>query len=350
MTKILTTDDFDYSLDPASIAQHPLENRAASKMMHMDRDTGKFEILSFDHFEDFMLAGDVLVLNETKVIPARLFGARPGKEEKIEVLLLKQERPDVWECLVKPGKKMKVGSVVHFGNLLTGEVVDILDDGGRLIHLTYDGIFEEVLDALGEMPLPPYITERLEDKDRYQTVYAKHAGSAAAPTAGLHFTPEMLVSLREKGVRIAPLTLHVGLGTFRPVKVHDISSHKMHEEWYHIDKDVVDTIQQAKKRGNRIFAVGTTSLRVLETIGEALLTNEPQEYTGWTALFVTPGFSFHVVDALLTNFHLPKSTLMMLVSAFSSREFILHAYEEAQNAGFRFFSFGDCMLLTKGFL
>lgn len=342
----LTTDDFDYPLDESLIAQHPLEDRSHSKMLHMDKDTGEMDFHHFCDFPSFLEKGDVVVLNETKVMPARIFGARPGKEEKIEVLLLKQVQPDVWECLVKPGKKMREGSVVHFGNILKGTVIEVRDDGNRFVQLEYEGIFEEVLDQLGEMPLPPYITERLDDQDRYQTIYAKHTGSAAAPTAGLHFTPEVFQTLKEKGVIIAPVTLHVGLGTFRPVKVDNIAEHKMHEEWYDLPQSTVEEIRAAKERGNRIFAIGTTSLRVLETVGANVFVGEARSFTGWTALFVTPGFTFHVVDCLLTNFHLPKSTLMMLVSAFSSREHILNAYAEAQRQHFRFFSFGDCMLLT----
>lgn len=345
MKNKLTTQDFDYPLDESKIAQHPPEKRDAAKMLVLDRNSGQIQHTVFTSFPSFLTEKDVVVINDTRVMPARLYGHRQGKEEKIELLLLRRLSDDTWECIGRPGKKIRVGSYLFFGDRLQAEIIAVTHDGNRIVRFFYEGIWEEVLDALGEMPLPPYIHEKLRDRNRYQTVYAKHDGSAAAPTAGLHFTEETFLHLKEKGIPVAPLTLHVGLGTFRPVQTEEIESHHMHAEWYTLPEQTVQAIQAAKKRGGRVVAIGTTSLRVLETVGARLLTNTPQTYSGWSELFVRPGFRFGVTDALLTNFHLPKSTLLMLVSAFSSREAILQAYAEADQNGYRFFSFGDCMLL-----
>ncbi len=340
----MKTKDFYYDLPQELIAQHPIEHRADSRLLILDRNTGEINHRHFKDIIDYLKSGDTLVLNDTRVLPARLFGSREGKEEKIEFLLLKKLSDNTWETLVKPGKKAKIGSKVEFGNgLLNGEIVDIGEDGTRLIKFKYDGIFEEILDKLGEMPLPPYITERLEDKERYQTVYAKHPGSAAAPTAGLHFTKELLKRIEGKGINIVYLTLHVGLGTFRPVKVDDINDHHMHSEYYQLSKEAAEIINKAKKSGGRIISVGTTSIRTLETVADE--NGMVREASGWTDIFIYPGYKFKTVDALITNFHLPESTLMMLVSAFSTREIIMNAYKEAVDERYRFFSFGDSMFI-----
>lgn len=340
----MKTKDFYYDLPQELIAQHPIEHRADSRLLILDRNTGEINHRHFKDIIDYLKSGDTLVLNDTRVLPARLFGSREGKEEKIEFLLLKKLSDNTWETLVKPGKKAKIGSKVEFGNgLLNGEIVDICEDGTRLIKFKYDGIFEEILDKLGEMPLPPYITERLEDKERYQTVYAKHPGSAAAPTAGLHFTKELLKRIEGKGINIVYLTLHVGLGTFRPVKVNDINDHHMHSEYYQLSKEAAEIINKTKKSGGRIISVGTTSIRTLETVSDE--NGMVREASGWTDIFIYPGYKFKTVDALITNFHLPESTLMMLVSAFSTREIIMNAYKEAVDERYRFFSFGDSMFI-----
>ena len=342
----MKTDDFNFDLDEKLIAQHPLENRDHSRLLVMERKTGEIEHRVFYDILEYLNEGDVLVLNDTKVLPARLFGNRIGKDEKIEILLLKNCEDKSWECLVRPGKKMKIKSKVEFGNgLLNGEVVDIKEDGTRIIKFKYEGIFEEVLDELGTMPLPPYIKENLEDKDRYQTVYSKNTGSAAAPTAGLHFTNELLSKIRDKKVNIAFVTLHVGLGTFRPVKVDDIKEHNMHSEYYEITEKTANIINEGIMNKKNIIAVGTTSVRTLETVARDYGKIIP--VTGWTDIFIYPGFKFNVVDSLITNFHLPKSTLMMLVSAFSSKENIINAYNIAIENNYRFFSFGDAMFMKK---
>ena len=340
----MKTKDFYYDLPQELIAQHPIEHRSDSRLLILDRNTGEINHRHFKDIIDYLKSGDTLVLNDTRVLPARLFGSREGKEEKIEFLLLKKLSDNTWETLVKPGKKAKIGSKVEFGNgLLNGEIVDIGEDGTRLIKFKYDGIFEEILDKLGEMPLPPYITERLDDKERYQTVYAKHPGSAAAPTAGLHFTKELLKRIEEKGINIVYLTLHVGLGTFRPVKVDDINDHHMHSEYYQLSREAAEIINKTKKSGGRIISVGTTSIRTLETVADE--NGMVREASGWTDIFIYPGYKFKTVDALITNFHLPESTLMMLVSAFSTREIIMNAYKEAVDERYRFFSFGDSMFI-----
>lgn len=343
----MKTDDFDFELDESLIAQFPLKDRSSSKLLVINRDNKEIEHRIFKNIVEYIDEGDVLVLNDTKVIPARLFGSRIGREEAIEVLLLKKQEDNVWEALVKPGKKMKIGSKIQFGDgKLFGEVVDISEDGERFIKFSYNGIFEEILDELGAMPLPPYIHEKLEDKDRYQTVYAKNKGSAAAPTAGLHFTEELLRELEKKGVKIAKVTLHVGLGTFRPVKVENVLEHKMHNEYYEVPQATVDIINEAKKNGKRIFAVGTTSVRTLESVYRDK--GKLVECKGDTDIFIYPGFEFKVVDCLITNFHLPKSTLIMLVSAFATKDIIMNAYGEATKNKYRFFSFGDAMLIKTG--
>lgn len=340
----MKTDDFDFNLDESRIAQHPIPNRDMSKLLVMDRFSGDIEHRVFYDIRDYLKPGDVLVVNDTKVIPARLFGHRRDKEESIEVLMLKRVEGDRWESLVRPGKKMRIGSEVFFGDgELSCVVVDILEDGTRVVEFKYEGIFEERLDELGEMPLPPYIKEKLNEKDRYQTVYAKYDGSAAAPTAGLHFTPELLKSLELNGVIIKSVTLHVGLGTFRPVSVEDVKKHVMHSEYFNLPKDTCDAINSAKERGAKVVAVGTTTIRTLESAIRGAESLKPM--SGETDIFIYPGFEFKVVDALITNFHLPKSTLLMLVSAFSSKEKILNAYNSAINNDYRFFSFGDAMLI-----
>ena len=337
--------DFYYDLPQELIAQDPLEDRSSSRLMVLDKITGEVEHRHFKDITEYLRPGDCLVINNTKVIPARLYGVKEGTEAKIEILLLKRKENDIWETLVKPGKKCKIGTKIVFGEgILTGEVVDIVEEGNRLIQFHYEGIFEEILDRLGQMPLPPYITHQLEDKNRYQTVYAKYDGSAAAPTAGLHFTPELLQQVRDMGVEIAEVTLHVGLGTFRPVKETDVLKHHMHSEFYKIEQSEADKINKAKKEGHRVIAVGTTSTRTLESAADenGFLT----EKSGWTEIFIYPGYQFKVIDALITNFHLPESTLVMLVSALAGREHVLAAYETAVEEKYRFFSFGDAMFIV----
>lgn len=336
-------EDFYFDLPEELIAQDPLEDRSSSRLLVLDKETGKTEHHVFKEIVDYLEEGDCLVLNDTKVLPARLIGAKVGTDAKIEVLLLKRKENDVWETLVKPGKKAKPGTKISFGDgLLVGEVVDIVEEGNRLIKFQYDGIFEEVLDQLGEMPLPPYITHHLEDKNRYQTVYATHTGSAAAPTAGLHFTPELLKQIEEKGVKIARVTLHVGLGTFRPVKVENILEHHMHSEFYQIEEEAAQTINEAKDSGHRVICVGTTSCRTIESAAE---NGRLRATSGWTDIFIYPGYEFKILDCLITNFHLPESTLIMLVSALAGREHVLDAYAEAVKERYRFFSFGDAMFI-----
>lgn len=336
--------DFDYDLPEELIAQDPLEDRSSSRLMVLDKKTGDIKHKIFRDVVDYLQPGDCLVLNNTKVIPARLFGVKEGTEAKIEILLLKRKENDIWETLVKPGKKCKPGVKISFGEgLLIGEVLEVVEDGNRLIRFHYDGIFEEILDQLGQMPLPPYITHQLKDKNRYQTVYAKYDGSAAAPTAGLHFTPELLQQIRDMGIDIAEVTLHVGLGTFRPVKVDTIEEHHMHSEFYRIEQSEADKINRAKANGHRVIAVGTTSTRTLESAAEE--DGTLREKSGWTDIFIYPGYKFKVIDALITNFHLPQSTLVMLVSALAGREHILAAYKKAVEEKYRFFSFGDAMLI-----
>ena len=340
----MKTSDFYYDLPHELIAQTPLKERQKSRMMILDKNSGKIEHKIFENIVDYINKGDTIVLNDTKVLPARLFGHREGKIEAIEVLLLKQKEGNIWQTLVKPGKKLKIGTKIIFDeNLLSANVIDILEDGQRVIEFSYKGIFNEILDKLGTMPLPPYITEKLEDKDRYQTVYCKNLGSAAAPTAGLHFTKEILKKLEQKGVNIVYVTLHVGLGTFRPVKVDDVEEHKMHSEYFIIDKNACDIINETKKRGNRVIAVGTTSCRVLEsaTNDQGIICPQAKE----TDIFIYPGYKFKMLDALITNFHLPESTLIMLVSALAGKENIMKAYNIAVEEKYRFFSFGDCMFI-----
>lgn len=336
--------DFDYDLPEELIAQDPLEDRSSSRLMVLDKKTGDIEHKIFRDVVDYLQPGDCLVLNNTKVIPARLFGVKEGTEAKIEILLLKRKENDIWETLVKPGKKCKPGVKISFGEgLLTGEVLEVVEDGNRLIQFHYDGIFEEILDQLGQMPLPPYITHQLKDKNRYQTVYAKYDGSAAAPTAGLHFTPELLKEIEEKGIDIARVTLHVGLGTFRPVKVDEITDHHMHSEFYQVDEEAAKKINRAKDSGHRVICVGTTSCRTIESAADE--TGHLKPTSGWTEIFIYPGYKFKILDGLITNFHLPESTLIMLVSALAGREHVLAAYEEAVREKYRFFSFGDAMLI-----
>ena len=342
----MKTSDFYFDLPQELIAQDPLEDRSSSRLLVLNKDTGAIEHHIFKEITDYLNPGDCLVINDTKVIPARLYGNKIGTDAKIELLLLKRKENDIWETLVKPGKKANPGSKISFGGgLLTGEVLDVVEEGNRLIRFTYNGIFEEILDVLGQMPLPPYITHQLKDKNRYQTVYAKHDGSAAAPTAGLHFTPELLAILKEKGVKIAHVTLHVGLGTFRPVKVEDVTQHHMHSEFYSIEESQAKLINDTKAAGGRIISVGTTSCRTLESAsGENGIVKAG---SGWTDIFIYPGYRFRVTDCLITNFHLPESTLLMLVSALAGREQIMAAYEEAVRERYRFFSFGDAMLITS---
>ena len=340
-----TKSDFAFSLPQELIAQDPLEDRSASRLMLLHKETGQVEHHIFKDIISYLNPGDCLVLNNTKVIPARLLGHREGTGAAIEVLLLKRKDKDVWETLVKPGKKAKPGTRILFGDgLLTGEVLEVLEEGNRLIRFTYEGIFEEVLDRLGEMPLPPYITHKLKDKDRYQTVYAKYEGSAAAPTAGLHFTRELLHDIEEKGVRIVYVTLHVGLGTFRPVKEEKILDHHMHSEFYQVTKEAADTINHTRQEGGRVICVGTTSCRTVESAADDQ--GMVKAGCGDTEIFIYPGYRFKVLDALITNFHLPESTLVMLVSALAGREHILAAYEEAVREKYRFFSFGDAMFIV----
>ena len=337
--------EFYYDLPEELIAQDPLEDRSSSRLLTLDKNSGAFSHHVFREIVDFLNPGDCLVINNTKVIPARLMGEKVGTGAGIEVLLLKRKENDVWETLVKPGKKARVGAKISFGDgLLVGEVVDVVEEGNRLIKFSYEGIFEEILDRLGQMPLPPYITHHLEDKNRYQTVYAKYDGSAAAPTAGLHFTPELLERIKEKGVRIAEVTLHVGLGTFRPVKVEKILDHHMHSEFYQVDAKAAETINQTKESGGRVICVGTTSCRTLESAtGEDGILRAG---SGWTEIFIYPGYKFKILDALITNFHLPESTLLMLVSALAGRDHVMAAYEEAVKERYRFFSFGDAMFIS----
>ena len=345
MEKTMNLHDFYYDLPQELIAQDPLEDRSSSRLMVLNKNTGKIQHHIFKDIVKYLHKGDCLVINNTKVIPARLFGSKVGTDAKIEVLLLKRKENDVWETLVKPGKKCKVGTEISFGEgLLVGKVIDVVEEGNRLIQFKYEGIFEEILDKLGQMPLPPYITHQLKDKNRYQTVYAKYEGSAAAPTAGLHFTKELLNEIKEKGVEIANVTLHVGLGTFRPVKVENVLEHHMHSEFYDVEEEEAKKINECRKNGGRVIAVGTTSCRTLESVtGEDGIVKAGN---GWTEIFIYPGYKFKAIDCLITNFHLPESTLLMLVSALSGRENIMAAYEEAVKEKYRFFSFGDAMFIT----
>ena len=335
--------DFDYELPEELIAQDPLADRSSSRLLVLDKETGAVRHDVFRNIKNELHPGDCLVINNTRVIPARLFGTREGTGGAVELLLLKRISGDVWETLVRPGKKARPGMRIVFSDKLSAEVTEIVDDGNRLVKFEYDGIFEEILDELGEMPLPPYITHKLADPERYQTVYAKYKGSAAAPTAGLHFTPELLAEIREMGVQIAEVTLHVGLGTFRPVKVDDVKDHHMHSEFYKIDAETAEKINQAKAAGGRIIAVGTTSCRTLESAADE--NGIVHAGSDNTEIFIYPGYQFKAVDALITNFHLPKSTLMMLVSALAGREHIMKAYKEAVDLRYRFFSFGDAMFI-----
>ncbi len=340
----MKTSDFYFDLPQELIAQDPLEDRSASRLLHLDKVTGEIEHTNFKHVLDFLNPGDCLVINDTKVIPARLYGHKVDTGAVIELLLLKRRENDIWETLVKPGKKARPGAVISFGDgLLTGTILDIVEEGNRLIQFSYEGIFEEILDQLGEMPLPPYITHKLQDKNRYQTVYAKHEGSAAAPTAGLHFTEELLSQVKAKGVNIAHVTLHVGLGTFRPVKVEDVNDHHMHSEFYIVEPEQAELINKTRQNGGRVIAVGTTSCRTLESAADenGILHSK----SGWTDIFIYPGYRFKIIDALITNFHLPESTLLMLVSALAGKEHIMTAYEEAVKEKYRFFSFGDAMII-----
>lgn len=342
----MNVSDFYFDLPEELIAQDPLEDRASSRLLVLDKESGETKHQHFRDILRYLKKGDCLVINNTKVIPARLFGTKVGTDAKIEVLLLKRKSDNVWETLVKPGKKMKEGAEVSFGNgLLKGKVVGVVDEGNRLIQFEYDGIFEEILDQLGQMPLPPYITHQLQDKNRYQTVYAKHDGSAAAPTAGLHFTKELLAEIEAMGVKIANVTLHVGLGTFRPVKVETLEEHHMHSEFYIVEEEEAKKINDTKKEGGRVICVGTTSCRTLESAtGEDGILKAG---SGWTQIFIYPGYQFKILDCLITNFHLPESTLVMLVSALAGKEHVMAAYEEAVKERYRFFSFGDAMFVTN---
>ena len=348
--------DFYYELPQELIAQDPLEDRSSSRLLVMQRESGALTHTHFCQIPDYLQSGDCLVLNNTKVIPDRLFGEREGTQGKVEILLLRQRQKDVWETLVKPGKKAKPGTRILFGGgILVGEVLDVVEDGNRRIRFSYEGIFEEILDRLGQMPLPPYITHQLKDKNRYQTVYAKYDGSAAAPTAGLHFTPELLEEVQKKGVTVAEVTLHVGLGTFRPVKAKTVQEHHMHAEYYQMDEAAAEAINETKRRGGRVICVGTTSCRTLESVAMRLIQEEGDEAagsgryvkacSGWTDIFIYPGYQFRVMDGLITNFHLPESTLLMLVSAFAGQGQVMEAYQEAVRERYRFFSFGDAMLI-----
>ncbi|MDY3934523.1 MAG: tRNA preQ1(34) S-adenosylmethionine ribosyltransferase-isomerase QueA [Bacilli bacterium] len=340
----MKTDDFDYELPERLIAQTPLEKRDDSKLMILDRKTGEIIHETFHNIINYLDKDDVLVLNDTKVIPARIIGEKEDTKAVIELLLLRNIENNEWLCLAKPAKRIKTGTIISFGNgKLKAKCLEVLDEGIRKIEFIYDGIFYEILDELGSMPLPPYIKEKLEDKDRYQTVYAKNNGSAAAPTAGLHFTKELLKAIEEKGINICYITLHVGLGTFRPVNVEDVTKHKMHSEFYHMSKEVADILNNAKENNKRIIAVGTTSTRTLETIMSKY--NCFKETSGWTDIFIYPGYTFKAIDAQITNFHLPKSTLIMLISAFASKELIMKAYSVAVKHEYRFFSFGDSMFI-----
>lgn len=339
----MRTSDFDYNLPEELIAQHPSSKRDEARMMVLDKNTGETEDKYFYDIIDYLKPGDVLVMNDTRVIPARLFGHRPDKEEKIEVFLLNNTEDRKWEVLVRPGKKMKIGTEVIFSDELSCKVIDIKDDGNRIVEFYFDGIFNEILDRLGNMPLPPYIKEKLKNNEDYQTVYSKNPGSVAAPTAGLHFTKELLEKIEKKGIELAYLTLNVGLGTFRPVNEDEITDHKMHSEFYTINQETADIINKARDDGRRVIAVGTTSIRTLESVYQK--NNKICRDSGWTDIFIYPGFEFKVVDAIITNFHLPKSTLIMLIAAFTSKDIILKAYNDAVSKKYRFFSFGDCMFI-----
>ena len=340
----MKTSDFYYELPRELIAQDPLEDRSSSRLMHLDRRTGAVEHRHFREIKEYLRPGDCLVINDTKVIPARLYGHKAGTDALIEILLLKRKEKDIWETLVKPGKKCRPGAEIVFGDgILKGRVIDVVEEGNRLIQFEYEGIFEEILDQLGEMPLPPYITHKLKDKNRYQTVYAKHEGSAAAPTAGLHFTEELLQEIRDMGVAIAHVTLHVGLGTFRPVKVENVAEHHMHSEFYVVDEEQAELVNRTRREGGRVIAVGTTSCRTLESA--AAEDGTLKAGSGWTDIFIYPGYRFKILDGLITNFHLPESTLIMLVSAFAGKEHVMKAYEEAVREKYRFFSFGDAMII-----
>ena len=342
-----TTQDFDFDLPEELIAQTPLKDRTSSRLLVVNETEHSVADKHFSEIIDYLEEGDTLVVNNTRVLPARLYGKKEGTGAHIEVLLLHNTQGDCWETLVKPAKRMKVGTVVSFGDgRLKATVTEELEQGGRIIEFQYDGVFLEILESLGEMPLPPYIKERLEDQERYQTVYAKENGSAAAPTAGLHFTKELMEKIQQKGIQIVPITLHVGLGTFRPVSVDHLEDHKMHSEYYHISKETADVIAETKKNGKRVIAVGTTSIRTLETVGSAN-DGEIVPRSGWTDIFISPGYEFKVVDAFITNFHLPKSTLVMLVSAYLGRDFTLEAYHHAISERYRFFSFGDAMFVHR---
>ena len=344
----MKTSDFYFDLPKELIAQDPLEDRASSRLLMVDKNTGETKHEIFRNIVDYLYPGDCLVLNNTKVLPARLLGQKEDTGAAVEILLLKRRDKDVWETLVKPGKKMRPGAKVVFGDgRLRAEVIDVMEEGNRLVHFAYEGIFEEVLDSLGEMPLPPYITHKLQDKNRYQTVYAKYDGSAAEPTAGLHFTAELLDQIEKKGVKLAYVTLHVGLGTFRPVKADDISEHHMHSEYYQITAEAARTINETKENGGRIICVGTTSCRTIESAADE--NGKLKECCGDTEIFIYPGYQFKVLDCLITNFHLPESTLVMLVSALAGREHVLCAYEEAVREKYRFFSFGDACFFTDDF-
>ena len=339
----MRTSEFDYYLPEELIAQHPTSKRDEARMMVLDKKTSDREDKYFYNIIDYLKPGDVLVMNDTRVIPARLFGHRPEKEEKIEVFLLNNTEGSKWEVLVRPGKKMKIGTEVIFSNELSCKVIDIKEDGNRIVEFYFEGIFNEILDRLGNMPLPPYIKEKLEDNEDYQTVYSKNPGSVAAPTAGLHFTKELLEKIEAKGVKLAYLTLNVGLGTFRPVNEDEITDHKMHSEFYTLSQETAEILNAAKNDGRRIIAVGTTSIRTLESVYKK--NKKICADSGWTDIFIYPGFEFKVVDAIITNFHLPKSTLIMLIAAFTSKDIILNAYNDAVSKKYRFFSFGDCMFI-----
>ena len=340
----MKTSDFYYDLPKELIAQDPLEDRSSSRLMHLSLADGSIEHRHFTDILDYLKPGDCLVINDTKVIPARLYGHREKSGGVVEILLLKRMAGDTWECLVKPGKKARTGERIVFGDgILKGEIADVLEDGNRLIRFEYDGIFEEILDSLGEMPLPPYITHKLQDKNRYQTVYAVHDGSAAAPTAGLHFTKELLKKVEKSGISIAHVTLHVGLGTFRPVKVDDVEKHQMHSEFYVVEPNQAEIINRTKQNGGRVISVGTTSCRTLESVTDE--SGVVHAGSGNTSIFIYPGYKFKAIDGLITNFHLPESTLLMLVSALAGKENIMRAYEEAVKEKYRFFSFGDAMII-----
>lgn len=343
----MKTSDFYFDLPEELIAQEPLADRASSRLLVVDKETENVEHRHFRDIQEYLRAGDCLVINDTRVLPARLFGERVGTGARIEILLLVRKSIDTWEVLVRPGKKARPGDRISFGGgKLTAEILETIEGGNRIIRFQYDGVFESILDELGEMPLPPYITHRLEDKERYQTVYAKHDGSAAAPTAGLHFTPELLEEIQQMGVKIAHVTLHVGLGTFRPVKVENILEHEMHSEYYVVEESQAAIINDARKNGGRIIAVGTTSTRTLESVTD--LDGVVHAGSGWTKIFIYPGYTFHAIDGMITNFHLPESTLIMLISALMGKELILRVYQEAVKERYRFFSFGDaCLFLTK---